>query len=660
MGTSGSRIAEEEHPLRRRLPDEVVRDATLFYHRQNVDGVMGHKMEDVVDLDVFLRGARLARNPLNTAGIPGLTKVEEEAHVSESRSGLSQLTKDLKVTILVTACAAMTQGWQQSSINASSPGWQNEFRPDGDPSYWDSKKLLAGLIDAAPWLSGSLIGTWLSDPLQEGRFGRRPALLISGILCTAFVLGTSRCTNWQQLLVCRLLLGVGVGTKASIAPVFAAEAAIDHLRGRLLMMWQLFDTFGIFLGFACVFIVDLEWRIILGTAAIPSIIMMVIAYLCPESPRFLIRKKRYGDAFLSLRHLRGSDIQACRDLYYIHSQLQYESQKRLQVSKEKLAGTQPPHSENQQRLLRLEEESWVKEEVYQEIELPRLNFFKRVWKLWSIKRNRRACIAAFIVMASQQLCGVNILSFYSSSLYEDATDRGTDERRDPRDAQVAWLNFGFGLANFIFTIPAYWFIDGYYHRGRRLLLLVSLGGIFFTLIAIGSFYFLDDGSPKVGLVATFTIVIYLAFYGIGAGPVPFTFSAEVFPLAFREVGMSFSVMVNFVGLGLLVNFVPAITDEFEKMKVQGHACLLYIFAGLDLIAFVLVFLFVPSTGRRSLEDMNAVFDIKMSDHVRTHLAFLPCIPTDRVDRQDGLEFAIVNGTGDTALDHDASRVYNDV
>ncbi|KAL4968779.1 major facilitator superfamily domain-containing protein [Aspergillus stella-maris] len=599
-------------------------------------------MKDVVDLDVFLRGARLARDPLNTAGIPGLTEVEKVALESESKSGLFQLTKDLKVTIL------------QSSINASSPGWQNEFRPDEDPSYWDNRKLLAGLIDAAPWLSGSLIGTWLSDPLQEGRFGRRPALLISGILCTAFVLGTSRCTTWQQLLVCRLLLGIGVGAKASIAPVFAAEAAIDHLRGRLLMMWQLFDTFGIFLGFACVFIVDLEWRIILGTAAIPSIVMMVIACLCPESPRFLIRKKRYGDALLSLRHLRGSDIQACRDLYYIHSQLQYESQKRLQVSGERLAGVQ------QQQLSRLEQESWVKEEVYQEIELPRLNFSKRVWKLWSIKRNRRACIAAFIVMASQQLCGVNILSFYSSSLYEDATENGTDERRDPRDTQVAWLNFGFGLANFLFTIPAYWFIDGYYHRGRRLLLLVSLGGIFFTLISIGSFYFLDDGSPKVGLVATFTIVIYLAFYGIGAGPVPFTFSAEVFPLAFREVGMSFSVMVNFVGLGLLVNFVPAITDEFEKMKVQGHVCLLYIFAGLDLVAFVLVFLFVPSTGRRSLEDMNAVFDIKMSDHVRTHLAFLPCIPIDRGGRQDELEFTIVNGTGDTALNHDTSRDYNDV
>ncbi|KAL4931546.1 uncharacterized protein BDV17DRAFT_288618 [Aspergillus undulatus] len=282
MGAAKSRmITEEEHPLKSRLPDEVVGDATLFYQRQNREGVKGRKLEDVVDLEVFLRGARLARDPTNLAGVrAGLTKVENDALDSERTASLFHLTKDLKVTILVTACAAMTQGWQQSSINASSHGWTRECNSGPD---WESDQILAGLIDAAPWLSGSLVGTWLSDPLQEGRFGRRPALFVSGILCTAFFLGTARCGNWKQLLVCRMLLGVGIGAKASVAPVFAAEAAIDHLRGRLLMMWQLWDTFGIFVGFACVFIVGIdEWRVILGTAAIPTIIIMFVAFLCPD------------------------------------------------------------------------------------------------------------------------------------------------------------------------------------------------------------------------------------------------------------------------------------------------------------------------------------------------------------------------------------------
>ncbi|BCS19195.1 uncharacterized protein APUU_12023S [Aspergillus puulaauensis] len=604
MAVNGISFQEEdedyEHPLLSRTPEELVFDATLFYDRQNHKKVKGQKLENVVDKEVFLRGARLAQNPNNRLGIPGLTNVEKDALKSERESGLFKQTKDLKVTILVTACAAITQGWQQSSINASSLHWQSELRPIPGNKY----NLFGGFIDAAPWLTGSLIGTWLSDPLQEGQFGRRPALFISGICCTAFALGTARCNNWQELLICRLLLGIGIGAKASVAPVFAAEAAVDHLRGRLLMMWQLFDTFGIFVGFVCVFIAQQHWRVILGSAAIPSIILLFLAFLCPESPRFLIRKKRYADAFLSLRHLRGSDIQACRDLYSIHSQLQFESQKRLRRS-HKLRG-----------------DEWLRKELYQEVELSSLNFFKRVRSLWSIKRNRRACIAAFIVMASQQLCGINVLSFYSSVLFSQVEEG----EALVNNAKVDWLNFGFGLANFLFTIPAHRYIDGYHKKGRRLLLLVSLAGMFFSLIAISSFYLIESPAPRTGLVAVFTIVVYLAFYGIGAGPVPFTFSAEVFPLAFREVGMSFSVMVNFIGLTILVSLVPLVNKYAVGTKEKNpYAYLLYIFAGLDALAFVLVFLFVPSTGQIPLEQMDQIFEKHTCTHIKEHFAALPCV-----------------------------------
>ncbi|KAL4919762.1 hypothetical protein BDW62DRAFT_216674 [Aspergillus aurantiobrunneus] len=592
MRETGSRVEAEikyEHPLSLRLPDEVVGDATSFYERQNLENVVGK--------EVFLRGARLARDPNNKAGVPGLTKAENDTLNLEKTANLFKQTKDLKVTILVTACAAITQGWQQSSINASSRSWQERFLEESN------NQILAAFIDAAPWLSGSLIGTWLSDPLQEGLFGRRPALVASAVFCTGFVLGTARCNDWKQLLICRLLLGIGIGAKASVAPVFAAEATVDRLRGRLLMAWQLFDAFGIFIGFACAFIVDMDWRVLLGTPAIPSIVMLFLVFLCPESPRFLIRKNRYMDAFVSLRHLRGSDIQACRDLYYIHSQLQFESQRRLG----------------------LEHDEWLRREVYQEVEIERSNFFKRVWGLFSNKRNRRACVAAFIVMASQQLCGVNVLAFYSSLLYGDINAGG-----GINGTQVAWLNFGFGLANFVFTIPAYWVIDGYYQKGRRLLLLVSLGGMLPFLVAIGSFYLMGDNNARLGLIATFTIVIYLFFYGIGAGPVPFTFSAEVFPLAFREVGMSFSVMVNFLGLGLLVNFVPAITRAFPE---HGHTYLLYIFTGLDALAFGLVFLFLTVIAVNQ----------KTMDHIKHHFAGLPCIRHTGAGAQNGILMGSVAG-----------------
>ncbi|KAL2829932.1 hypothetical protein BDW59DRAFT_141480 [Aspergillus cavernicola] len=126
-------------------------------------------------------------------------------------------------------------------------------------------------------------------------------------------------------------------------------------------------------------------------------------------------------------------------------------------------------------------------------------------------------------MASQQLCGVNVLAFYSSALYERLSGDENDNllQNDSSDAnvanRVASLKFGFGLANFPFTIPAYWIIDRSRRRGRWLLLLVSLAGIFIALIAISSFVLISDSDTRLGLVSFFTIVVFLFFYGIGAG-----------------------------------------------------------------------------------------------------------------------------------------------
>ena len=149
---------------------------------------------------------------------------------------------------------------------------------------------------------------------------------------------------------------------------------------------------GIFLGFAVVWIVDHNWRIVLGSAAIPAIILLFLVFACPESPRFLIRTNNYRKAYESLRHLRGSDIQAARDLYYIHSQLQTETELLLDT---------PPGN-------------WYSQEAYQEV-LKNMGFFQRVKALWTKPRNRRACLTAFLVMAAQQFCGVSISCLKSSS-----------------------------------------------------------------------------------------------------------------------------------------------------------------------------------------------------------------------------------------------------
>jgi hypothetical protein len=111
-----------------------------------------------------------------------------------------------------------------------------------------------------------------------------------------------------------------------------------------------------------------------------------------------MKKNRYADAYDSLLKLRFQPLQAARDLYYIHAQLEVEAS---------IIG--------------------------------KSNYLTRFVELFTIPRVRRATLASFVVMIAQQMCGINIVAFYSSTVFKEA---GSSER----DALIASL--GFGLVNF--------------------------------------------------------------------------------------------------------------------------------------------------------------------------------------------------------------------
>ena len=98
----------------------------------------------------------------------------------------------------------------------------------------------------------------------------------------------------------------------------------------ILRLAELWVAFGIFLGVCANLIVgktgDIAWRLQIGSAFIPAIPLIFLIFLCPESPRWLMKKRRYKDAFASLVRLRNDPLQAARDIYYIHSQLEIEAE----------------------------------------------------------------------------------------------------------------------------------------------------------------------------------------------------------------------------------------------------------------------------------------------------------------------------------------------
>ena len=207
--------------------------------------------------------------------------------------------------------------------------------------------------------------------------------------------------------------------------------------------------------------------------------------------QWYMKKGRFHDAYQSLLRLRNNPVQAARDLYYIHSQLELEAEIIGQVT-----------------------------------------YMKRFIELFKIPRLRRATLAAWTVMLAQQMCGINVIAFYSSTVFVKA---GASEK----EALIA--SFGFGLINFVFAWPAIWTIDTY---GRRSLLLFTFPNMAWSLLAIGLCYIIPSESKAHLSLMAFFFYVFSAFYSPGEGPVPFTYSAEVFPLSHREVGMGFAVANN--------------------------------------------------------------------------------------------------------------------
>jgi MFS family permease len=217
----------------------------------------------------------------------------------------------------------------------------------------------------------------------------------------------------------------------------------------------------------------------------------------------LAEKEKYPQAFKSLLKLRNSPLQAARDLYYIHSQL----------------------------------------EIEKEI-MGKSNYLTRFVQLFTIPRVRRATLASFTVMIAQQMCGINIIAFYSSTIFA---------KSGFNDFQALFASWGFGLINFLFAFPAIWTIDTF---GRRALLLFTFPNMAWSLLAAGLCALIDPTFKiHLAMVAIF-IYIFAMFYSPGEGPVPFAYSAEVFPLTHREVGMGWAVATCLFWATVLTLFLP--------------------------------------------------------------------------------------------------------
>ncbi|KAF2251220.1 hypothetical protein BU26DRAFT_517930 [Trematosphaeria pertusa] len=505
----------------------------------------------------FQKGALVAQNP-DFENVPELDE-DDKYHLRRENTHKWHLTKDLYFTIAVCSLGSAIQGWDNTGANGANLSFPLEFGIEHN-------EWLTGFINSAPTIFG-LFSAWATDPLNNW-LGRRGVIFGTGLFCVFPVLAQAFSQNWWGLLICRAFMGIGMGIKISTIPIMTSECVPAIIRGGLVMSFQLWVAFGIFIGFCSNLIFyrigRLAWRFQLAAAFAPAIPILIFIWFCPESPRWLLKKGRIQESFHSFCRLRNSEIQAARDLYYAYCQVR-------------------------------EEES----------AFGGASFARRAYEVFTVPRLRRATLGGFIVMTAQQFSGINIMAFYSSTIFAEA---GYTTR------QCLFASFGFGLVNFVFAFPAIWSIDTF---GRRNLLLFTFPNMAWCLLAAGGCFLMPvESSARVPLIAFF-VYLFTAFYSPGIGPVPFVYAAECFPLSHREIGVALCVVWNNTIGSILGLTFPSMLRGITPTGAFGF------YAGLNMLAFVVIFFALPETKQRTLEELDYIFGVPTRRHagyqVRTYL-----------------------------------------
>jgi sugar porter (SP) family MFS transporter len=342
---------------------------------------------------------------------------------------------------------------------------------------------------------------------------------------------------------------------------------------------QMWTAFGIALGYVASVAFqntdflgeNSQWRWMLGSTSIPPLIVMLQVYFCPESPRWYMEKGRYDRAFKSLLRLRHNKLQATRDMYYAYKLLEVERAER-------------------------EGRNLLKE------------FF-------TVRRNRRAAQSAWFTMFMQQFCGVNVIAYYSTSIFEGA---GFSR------SSALMASMGGGLINWLFAIPAIYTIDTF---GRRNLLLVTFPLMSICLFFTGFSFYITQETAKIACIMT-GLYLFMAVYSPGEGPVPFTYSAEAFPLHIRDIGMSSSTAITW-GFNFIISFTwPSLQTSFGD---TGAFCW---YAAWNIFGWVFAYFLLPETKNLTLEELDNVFSMTNRQHSQYYTQKLPWYLKKYILRKD--------------------------
>lgn len=368
--------------------------------------------------------------------------------------------------------------------------------------------LQLGAVASAS-LVGAMAAAALLIAVGDKQVGRQTELRTAGFLYAAGTVLQACAPSFPLLLAGRVVYGLGIGTAMHVAPLYIAETSPTALRGRLVSLKEAAIVAGIVLGYLAGPLVEStgDWRAIFAAAGLLVAPMLVLAFVVPESPRWLVLQGRSEDATASLVRGQGLDTAA--------AQQQVQQMTALTSSKDPDAPVAA---------------SWT--------------------QLIATAANRRALVVGVGLVLFQQLSGQPSVLYFANRIFE-----------------AAGLGFeaavGVGLFKLAMTLVSVQLVENP-RWGRRPLLLVGTAGMLLSLVGL-SLLFLVYPTPPPFLVLG-CVVAFVGGYQIGFGPVTWLILSEVFPLGIRSAAVSVGALVNFGS-----NVVVALLFDYERVRLGEAA-----------------------------------------------------------------------------------------
>jgi SP family arabinose:H+ symporter-like MFS transporter len=444
----------------------------------------------------------------------------------------------------VAALGGLLFGYDWVVIGGAKPFYEKFFHLT-DPSQqgWAMSCALVGC------LFGALVSGALSD-----RFGRKRLLIAAGLVFAVSSIGTGTAPSFVVFVPWRIMGGFAIGMASSLSPMYIAEVAPAHFRGKLVSLNQLTIVVGILMAQLINWIIakpvaanataldilnswngQVGWRWMFGVTAIPSVLFFISMFLVPESPRWLA-KNGAGEGARRVLSRIGGDSYGAQALSEIEATIAQD--------------------------------------------LNRVDFRvlldRKLLKILSL---------GIVLSVLQQWCGINVIFNYAEEVFSAAGYTVSD---------ILFNIIVTGAVNLLFTFVAIGVVDRY---GRRVLMLTGSAGLAIIYTCLGAFYYVHSH----GVHMLIFVVAAIGCYAMSLAPVTWVVISEIFPNRVRGAAISIAVTALWVASFILTYTFPIFNHAL------GAAKTFWIYAAICVAGFLFIRARLPETKGKTLEQIEGLW-----------------------------------------------------